>query len=174
MNRLRLVVLCASLLATIAVARADMVYLEPEQFLVEALGRVPKPDVLWLTADVQSAIAEALGHRYPQARLRYWRSDDTQAWILEEIGKEYPITAGFVVKAGKITRARVLIYRESRGQEVYQNGFVRQFEGAALNGQRELDRHIDGITGATMSVDAMQRMARTALLLSARVAAPAQ
>jgi len=152
-------------------ASADTVYLEPRQFLDEVFGQTPEPQVLWLTPQIQQQVVQVLEHPYRQARVRYWRDHDTVVWILEEIGKEYPITAGFVVKAGKLARARVLIYRESRGGEVQQRGFVRQFEGAGLSSGR-LDRKIDGITGATMSVDAMQRMAALALVLTGQLPAP--
>ncbi len=43
----------------------------------------------------------------------------------------------------------------------------RQFHQARLTGGRNLDQPIDGITGATLSVRAMTRMARVALLLDA-------
>jgi hypothetical protein len=151
-------------------AHADTVYQEPEAFIVEALGAVPKPDLVWLTPTLQQRVAAVLGHPYRQARLRYWQAGPTQVWILDEIGKEFPITAGFVVRAARIASARVLVYRESRGGEIHQKGFVRQFEGAGLGAGGRLDTRIDGITGATMSVDAMQRMAQVALLLSTEVA----
>jgi len=85
-------------------------------------------------------------------------------WILEETGKEELITAGFVVVGGRIDHVRVLVYRESRGQEVRQSSFVKQFKDAKLARGNRLDRDIDGIVGATLSVGAMERMARLALL----------
>jgi FMN-binding domain len=106
-----------------------------------------------------------LGHTYPQARLRYWRAADKTVWILDEIGKEYPITAAFVVVDQQIERAQVLIYRESRGEEIHLPAFLRQFIGGHLDGER-LSNKIDGITGATLSVRAMERMARAALVLN--------
>jgi hypothetical protein len=45
--------------------------------------------------------------------------------------------------------------------------FVRQFKGASLTKDRGLNRRIDGITGATISVNAMKNMARLALYLDA-------
>jgi hypothetical protein len=85
-------------------------------------------------------------------------------WILEETGKEELITAGFVVVSGRIDHVRVLAYRESRGQEVRQPSFLKQFRDARLREDDRLDRDIDGIVGATLSVGAMERMARLALL----------
>lgn len=151
------------LFAPVAQGRED-VYLTPEQFVAEALGSpVPKPEILWLTKDVAAHATHILGHAPPQLRQRYWKSDGKTAWILEEIGKEEPITAGFVVENGKVLQARVLIYRESRGGEIRYPAFLKQYEGAGLTTKDYLDRSIDGISGATLSVRAMERMARLAL-----------
>ena len=133
----------------------------PASFLAAAFGKTPpKPKMLWLTKPLQERIATALGHPLPVLRLRYWQQDGRTAWILEEVGKSEPITAGFVIEDGRIVRASVLIYRESRGYEIR-----TQFVGAGLDDKGKLDRRIDGIAGATLSVHAMIRMARTALLL---------
>jgi len=101
--------------------------------------------------------------------VRYWSRDERTAWILEEIGKTEPITTGIVVDKGAIARISVLIYRESRGWEVRYPFFTDQFKGATLNSTHELDRNIDGISGATLSVRALTRLARVALLLDAKV-----
>ena len=60
---------------------------------------------------------------------------------------------------------RVLIYRESRGWEVKYPAFTDQFRGARLTSDGKLDQSIDGISGATLSVHALTRLARLALLL---------
>lgn len=143
---------------------ADTVYLAPDDFLRQTFSEPPQPSVLWLDQNIQNQLGAVLGHPYPQARLRYWRAAGKTAWMLDEIGKEYPITAGFVVGDHHIERAQVLIYRESRGDEIHLPAFLRQFVGSSLSDNR-LSNRIDGITGATLSVNAMQRMARAALLL---------
>jgi Na+-translocating ferredoxin:NAD+ oxidoreductase RnfG subunit len=43
--------------------------------------------------------------------------------------------------------------------------FLRQFVDARLGEQQQLDRSIDGIAGATLSVRAMVRVSRLALWL---------
>ena len=43
--------------------------------------------------------------------------------------------------------------------------FIDQFKGAALKDDGSLDKHIDGITGATLSVRAVSGLAQVALLL---------
>jgi len=142
------------------------VYLEPTEFLAQTFARdVPEASRLWVTKPIKSEIREIMGHDLGQLRIRYWRRGERTAWILEEIGKEQPITTGLVVDAGKVADLRVLVYRESRGWEVRYPAFTDQFNGAILTDHFLLDRRIDGITGATLSVDALTRLARLALLL---------
>lgn len=154
------------LLAIVSVARADEVVLAPEKFLSDTFdGHSPAPETLWLDNATQAQLRPIFGHDYPAARVKYWRSADRVVWILEDIGKEFPITAGFIVKDGAIDAARLLIYRETRGEEIRNPGFLRQFSGKKLKGD-ELSEGVDGISGATLSVDAMKRMARAALVLT--------
>jgi FMN-binding protein len=140
------------------------VYQEPAAFVAEVFGSAPAPRVLWLTKEMQAQAAAILGHPPAQLRQRYWSEGRKSVWILEETGKEEPITAGFVVVDGHVDHVRVLVYRESRGHEVRQSSFLKQFKDARLAHGDRLDRDIDGIVGATLSVGAMQRMARLALL----------
>ncbi len=145
---------------------AEQVYQTPSEFLQQAFdGDPPKPAVLWLNKERQKVIREILGHPLRQLRLRYWARGKRSAWILEEIGKEHPITTGIVVEDGRIRQIRVLTYRESRGYEVHNAFFTDQFKGAGLDQQLKLDRPIDGISGATLSVRALTKLARLALYL---------
>ncbi len=139
------------------------IYQEPDAFVAEVFGSKPAPKGLWLTRDIQAQAAAILGHPPAQLRQRYWSDFHRSVWILEEIGKEELITAGFVVVDGRIDHVRVLVYRESRGQEVRTPSFLKQFKEAKLAPGGRLDREIDGIAGATLSVAAMERMARLAL-----------
>jgi hypothetical protein len=161
---LRRVVVLATALAAMSAApvRAEL-YQDPDAFVAEVFGQPPAPKVLWLTPDLQAEATAILGHAPAQLRQRYWADAHRSVWILEEIGKEEPITAGFVVVDGRIDHVRVLVYRESRGGEVRQPAFVKQFKDARLAKGDRLDRDIDGIVGATLSVGAMERMARLAL-----------
>ena len=95
----------------------------------------------------------------------YWQDGCRSAWILEEIGKERYITTGFVVNGQGLEKVKVLIFRESRGWEVKHDYFGEQFINAKLTKKNKLDRSIDNITGATMSVDAVTNISRMALLL---------
>jgi len=145
-------------------AQAIEQYLKPEQFLAEAFAdNIPKPQVLWVTKEVAKDVEKILGHAPAQLRQRYWGGNGKTAWILDEVGKEEPITAGFIVSDGKILQVRVLTYRESRGWEVRYPAFLKQYQGIELQADQYLNRNIDGISGATLSVNAMNRMARLAL-----------
>lgn len=147
-------------------ALAEDVYLPPDEFLAGAFdGDVPEPQVIWLSGSRRDVVEEILGHAYRGVRVRYWQRDARTAWILEEIGKEHPITTGLIVDQGALHRIRVLIYRESRGWEVRHDFFTEQFNGATLTDERRLDRRIDGISGATLSVRALTKLARVALYL---------
>lgn len=165
--------LIAALLWAFPGQAAERVYLSPERFLAEVFqDSPPKPALLWLDAPAQAALKNIFGHAPTQLRQRYWRGHDKTVWILEAVGKEEPITAGFVVSNGAIQQARILIYRESRGMEVRYPAFLRQFEGVRLSAKHLLDTRIDGISGATLSVWAMEKMARAALYLDKHSAKP--
>ncbi len=155
---------------TVLGARAEEVYLTPEAFIARSFAAAPPaPQTLWLSGELKQKIERVLGHPPEVLRLRYWRAGARSAWILDEIGKEQPITAGFVIEDGRLVDTAVLVFRESRGWEIKYPSFTRQFAGASLHDNLALDRRIDGITGATLSVNAMRAMARLALLLDAHV-----
>ncbi|MDH4106771.1 MAG: FMN-binding protein [Gammaproteobacteria bacterium] len=158
------------LVTLLAGAATAAVYQEPVDFVSEAFdGTPPAPDVLWLTGTLGVEVEQLLGHAPFSKRLRYWSEGSRSVWILDEIGKEQPITTGFVIENGRIEHVRVLVFRESRGWEVRHEFFTNQFKGASMNGERTLDRSIDGISGATLSVRAVEKLARVALLLDSRI-----
>ncbi len=144
----------------------NSVYEAPDAFVSRHFdGTPPKPAMLYPDAALKKEIKSILGHNYRKFRIRYWLQDTRSVWILEEIGKERPITTGFVINSNGIEQAKVLIFRESRGWEVKYDWFSDQFTGATLVSSYKLDRDIDNITGATLSVRAITKLARMALLL---------
>jgi hypothetical protein len=158
--------------ATAASAADDVRYEEPADFIADAFGgHPPNPGLLWLTGDLRTGAESILGHPPEALRVRYWRDDGRSAWILDEIGKERPITAGIVIDHGRIEQLKVLVYRESRGAEVRYPFFTDQFRGAGLRPDNQLDRNIDGISGATLSVRAITRLSRLALYLDGHIEA---
>lgn len=158
----------ATIALACSLAMARGVYQQPEDFLAETFaGKPPQPAVIWLTGARKETVKALLGHDYGSLRVRYWRDHLRSAWVLEEIGKEQPITAGIVISDKRIERIKVLEFRESRGWEIRHPFFTDQFSKARLDSGHKLDRHIDGISGATLSVRAMQKLAKLALYLDA-------
>lgn len=45
------------------------------------------------------------------------------------------------------------------------SSFTEQFTNIGLNDESRLDQNIDGITGATMSINAMKKIVRLAIML---------
>ena len=137
----------------------------PEVFLQEVFGgNVPTPKVLELSDSDQQKVAKAFRRNFPQKRLRYWQDGGKSVWIFDDIGKEgyVPTTCGFVISDNAVEVAKVLIYRESRGEQVAEPSFLDQLYGAKST-PTGLTVEVDNITGATLSVQMMERMAWTAL-----------
>ncbi len=154
-------------------------YLTVDEFLDLGFGDDAEPEskVFWLTPALKARIKAIRGKDFPLLRVRYWQLGSRTAWILEEIGKEMPITIGVVVDSGSarssVARVEILAFRESRGWEVRHSFFTEQFRGAALAERDVLSQHIDGITGATLSVRAVKQVTLIALLLADAVQASA-
>jgi len=142
----------------------------PDVFINEAFSELdaPKRETLWLSQNLKASILSDVGYQFNQLRVRYWGAEERTAWVLEEIGKEELITMGIIVDQGKIASVGILAYRESRGGEVKYDFFTNQFHGATLVKKKSpygLSERIDSITGATLSVRAVKKVAKLALFL---------
>ena len=150
-----------------ALVYSASVYETQADFLSRAFnGSPPEPAIVWLSGERKSTVRQILGHDYAALRLRYWCEGERSAWILEEIGKDLPITVGIIIENDYIKNLRVLTYRENRGGEVVAASFTDQFNNAAIEERNQLDVRIDGISGATLSVQALTRLATMALFLN--------
>ena len=167
------VILTALLTSTLLASsplNAKGVYQSGPDFVSEVFApRQPQSKVLWLTDTVRQQAEKILGHRVPGLRVRYHQYGDKTAWIINEIGKEMPITIGVVIDQHKISSVKILAYRESRGGEVRYPAYMAQYQGAGLTDEHKLDRSIDGITGATLSVWAVNKVAALALYYHSHV-----
>ena len=142
---------------------AKGVYLSVEKFIAGSFDTSNVAiETLWLR-DEEKKLAERILNHPLGLRTRYWISGKRTAWIFDEIGKELPITIGVVVEAARIVDVRILAFRESRGWEVRYPFFTKQFTDLALIDNTQLSGPIDGISGATLSVNAVKRAARAAL-----------
>ena len=167
MNRRQLLItFLISLLLPVSGYSAS-VYETRAEFLSRAFkDSPPEPAIVWRSGERMSAVRQILGHDYAALRLRYWCEGERSAWILEEIGKDLPITVGIIIEKEYIKNLRVLTYRENRGGEVATASFTDQFNNAVIEERNRLDVKIDGISGATLSVQALTRLATMALFLN--------
>ena len=153
------------LFSAISALQAEEVYQSPDEFLIQTFGETPEAQRIILKGELAKQVKNILGHRYKKIRVPYWQQGCRSAWVLEEIGKERPITTGFVVNTQGLEKVKVLIFRESRGWEVRHDFFSQQFTHAKLSKKLKLDKQIDNISGATLSVRAVTNISRMALLL---------
>lgn len=159
--------LCLFSAATVKAFEIYKTFQTPEVFLAEVFkNNVPAPKMLVLDNSAQSKISAVFNRAFPQQRVRYWEDGERTVWIFDDIGKEgyVPTTSGFVINNGVVDSAKVLVYRESRGEQVAEPSFLNQINGSKAAGNG-LDKPVDNITGATLSVNMMKRMARTAITL---------
>jgi hypothetical protein len=110
-----------------------------------------------------------MGSKYKKVLMRYWVGGQRTAWIINRIGKVKPITAGFIIENCKIVSIHVLVYRESHGWEIKYPSFRDQFKGIGMKDDYKLDKDIDGISGATLSVNSMRIMTSLALAMHSLV-----
>ena len=101
--------------------------------------------------------------------MRYWVGGQRTAWIINRIGKVKPITAGVIIENCKIISIHVLVYRESHGWEIKYPSFRDQFKGIGMKNNYKLDKDIDGVSGATLSVNSMRIMTSLALAMHSLV-----
>ncbi len=141
-------------------------YLSEASFLASAFNTPPKAKSFWLTPTIKPTVQQLLQHKPTFLRTRYWQENQRTAWILEELGKNEPITVGVIIDHNKIVQLQVLEFRESRGWEVKHSFFTDQFIAATLSSEQTLSQSIDGISGATLSVNALTKIAKLALFFN--------
>jgi Na+-translocating ferredoxin:NAD+ oxidoreductase RnfG subunit len=109
-------------------------------------------------------------HSEKQARLRFWR-DQIYVWeisygdslmglaYLDNVkGKSQPITfAVFLNENGVVMDSHIIKYREPIGGEIANRHWLKQFLGKTTASDYQVGKHIDGISGATISVNAVTR-----------------
>jgi hypothetical protein len=146
-----------------------------EKFAKQVFQSPPPIQYLWVTPPYKEIVKQTLGHPYPKVRIPYWHKDNRYLWVLEEIGKDLPITTAIVVKVvngqPQVESIRILKFRESRGWQVKLPSFTQQFKQAKLN-QDQITPNIDSISGATLSVNAVKKLAKLALKLTKQLQNP--
>lgn len=164
-SRMKALLLITALLFSQATF-AKGVYQTPESFLKSSFsGEVPVSKTIWLNKEKKQVITNILQHTPRFIRVKYWQKGEKTVWILNEIGKEKPITVGVIIESSSIKELKVLEFRESRGWEVKHEFFTQQFKGVGISPEKKLNGTVDGISGATLSVRALKKIARISLYL---------
>lgn len=161
--------LCAPCFAQKGVYLSEETLLQ-KTFLLDENASRPVKQFLWMNDDLKKREKTIFGHNKKTLRHPYYQLNNRRIWILHSIGKEMPITMAFGVENKKIISAHVLIYRETRGGEIRFPAFTVQFENTQLTSEDKLNKNIDGISGATLSVKASTKMAQFALVLDEQLA----
>ncbi len=157
-----------SSLALTLVARTVTAGDQSDEFVREVFGAEFTPSTLSVTGEVARVFHATLGMSAPK-RVRFYRSASSgTVWVLSAKGKYGAITTAIAVDRSEIRACRILENRERRGRGIRGRRYLRQFVGLRLEGSDRLDRRVDGITGATMSSRAVEKMALLALRLDRR------
>jgi len=140
-----------------------VVYLTEEEALAKAF---PKADSVWAevwapTEEQRRSVQRKLGWRVADSTFTVHRGvkgrqDLGYAVMANEIGLYKPIT--FMVHLDieqKVSAVHVMVYRESRGGEVRRRRFLSQYDGKRVSSPVRINRDIIGISGATLSVRAL-------------------
>lgn len=131
------------------------------------------PEVRHLDAAAKEQLEADLGRAFAddslEVQLAYGEGHSFLGYAIatEEIGKFRPIS--FMVGIDpdfEVLGAAVLIYRESRGGQVRQPRFLRQYRGKSLDDPIRINRDIVNITGATLSVRSLNFGVRKLLALT--------
>lgn len=156
-----------------AIPAAGQVFLTETQALQVIFGQdvVAKRDSKSLTDAERKKLEASSGLHFPEPAYAFFVVERQgqvagYALVLDEIGKSEPITfmAGMTPE-GKVIDVAVLVFRESRGWEIKEKRFLRQFRGKRVGDPIQIDRDIINYSGATLSSKALARGVKRALLL---------
>jgi transcriptional regulator of nitric oxide reductase len=152
---MRLAPLGVVLLTTLAAAGPLWPQAAPPAKVTGGLRRLFGPDISVDTVRFDSATV-----------LRVRRTDSLLgfAQVLNVKGKDQPITLLIAIDPdARLRDVDVLVYREPYGGEVAYEAWRRQFRGKTAADPLQVDRDIRGISGATISVNAVTEAVRRAL-----------
>lgn len=116
-----------------------------------------------LDHNTQAAAEQSAGQAFLLDKLFYWEIRANKAVlgyaVLDNVmGKAQPITYLVLFTPDlKVQSVRVIRYREQYGGAIQEHRWLEQFRGRDRHSGFAPGRHIDGISGATISVNAISR-----------------
>jgi hypothetical protein len=176
--KISLVGLAGLLLVAAAPARraaAETTYYSTRSVLAEFFPNSERVTFRTYTLDapLKVRLGQRLGCRPVQLKDRYTifvattkGKIDGYAVVDDEMGQHMPITfATRLSSRAAVERLEIMVYRESRGDEVRDARFRRQFEGKTAQDPLRLNRDVDAVSGATISSASMAVGVRRAAVL---------
>jgi FAD:protein FMN transferase len=156
-----------------AIPSAGEVFLNEAQALQSIFGQdvVARREAKSLTDSERKKLESSTGLRFPESSYNFLvvqRQNHLVGYavVLDEIGKSEPITIMVgITPEGKVSDVAVMVFRESRGSEVKEKRFLRQFRGKRVGDPIEVQRDIINYSGATLSSKALARAVKRSLQL---------
>jgi len=151
----------------------EEIYLTPDEAakLMFPNSDLIKKEVLTITPQQKNQIQTLIGWNFNETSFDCFIGEtqgkiDGWALIQNTIGKHKPMTYMVGINLqGEATNVEVLVYRESRGNEVRTKRFNYQYQGKNLHDPIRINRDIINISGATMSVRSMSAGVKRALVI---------
>jgi FAD:protein FMN transferase len=119
----------------------------------------------------RQALLKSAGLHFPESSFAFLVAEQDQkslgyALVMNEIGKSEPITFMVAVSSEhRVVDILVMVFRESRGGEIREARFLRQFKGKKGSDALTVNRDIVNYSGATLSSKAIARGVKRALAL---------
>tara|TARA_B100000408_G_C10273735_1_gene212956 strand:- start:78 stop:623 length:546 start_codon:yes stop_codon:yes gene_type:complete len=116
-----------------------------------------------LDTKLKALVQNKVKQRFYRDELYYWtisNNDTTIAYALMDnvLGKSMPITFLVIMGIdGRIINLDVIKYREAYGGEVDNKNWLAQFTNSTDTSQFIVGKNIDGISGATISVNSLSK-----------------
>ncbi len=131
-----------------------------------------EPETHTIPRQIKLDLERQLGRSFAEDSLEVYLAYDEDnlvgyAAISNEIGKYQPITFMVGITPDfQVESAAILIYRESRGGEVRRARFLRQYRDKTSRDPIRINQDIVNITGATLSVRALNFGVRKLLAIT--------
>ena len=120
-------------------------------------------DIFSIPPNIMKKVENESKQRFFKPNIHYWiisKNDSTINYAILDnvIGKSMPIT--FIVlfnQNGTILKSEIVKYREPYGGEISGKNWLKQFIAKSSSSQFKVGKNIDGISGATISVNSVTK-----------------
>ena len=144
---------------------AGEIKITSEKYLLDQFpdNRNFKMHILELDKKIVKLVQNESKQKFYRDKLYYWnitKDDSTIAYAFLDnvIGKSMPITFMVILGInGEIINSTIIKYREAYGGEIKHTGWLAQFNNRNNQSSYKVGKDIDGITGATISVNSISK-----------------